>query len=132
MVSLPVCAYLKDTDQAAELYEILAPYEPLNFAHSLMWFGAVTHYLGILDVTLGRFDDAGVRFAAAATTHERLGTPCSLARTRLEWARMLLTRRQPGDPERARELLGQSLTTARELGMATVERRAVSLLQDCP
>jgi class 3 adenylate cyclase/tetratricopeptide (TPR) repeat protein len=127
-LAVTVCASLKDTGQAAALYEILAPFEDLNLAHTLMWFGTVAHYLGILDVTLGRFDDADVRFAAAATTHERLGTPCSLARTRLEWGRMLLTRRQTGDPERARELLGQALATARELGMATVERRAVELL----
>jgi hypothetical protein len=41
---------------------------------------------------------------------------------------MLLTRRKPGDAERARELLGQALTSARELGLANVERRAVELL----
>jgi hypothetical protein len=41
---------------------------------------------------------------------------------------MLLTRREPGDAERARELLGRSLETARELGLANVERRAIELL----
>ena len=60
----------------------------------LMWYGTVSHHLGILDGTLGRFDDAAERFAAAAATHERTRRRCSLARTRLEWARMLLTRRQ--------------------------------------
>jgi hypothetical protein len=57
-----------------------------------------------------------------------MGAPTWLARTHLEWARMLLMRRQPGDVERARELLGQALATARELGLGTVERRAVELL----
>ena len=127
-VAVSVCDQLKDTDQAAALYEILAPYEHLNIGHSLMWFGAVTHYLGILDGTLGRFDEADVRFAAAATTHESLGTQCSLARTRLEWARVLLTRRQPNDDAKARELLGQALASARELGLGKVERDAVALL----
>jgi tetratricopeptide (TPR) repeat protein len=131
-LAVAVCASLKDTDQAAALYEILAPYDDLNLAHTLMWFGAVTHYLGILDVTLGRFDDAAVRFAAAATTHEGLGTPCSLARTRLEWARTLLTRRKAGDAERAGVLLGQALDTARKLRLGGVERQAVALLQKCP
>jgi len=42
---------------------------------------------------------------------------------------MLLARRQAGDADRARELLGQALTTARELGHAKVERDAVALLQ---
>src|SRR5688572_15900634 len=55
--------------------------------------------------------------------------PPGVARRRLEWARMLLTRRQPGEADRARELLGQALDTARELGLADVERRAVELLE---
>jgi hypothetical protein len=42
---------------------------------------------------------------------------------------MLLARRQPGDVDRARELLGQALAAARELGLTNVERRAVELLQ---
>jgi hypothetical protein len=41
---------------------------------------------------------------------------------------MLLTRR-PGDPERAKKLLGQALATARQLGLAKVERDVVGLLQ---
>ncbi len=58
--------------------------------------------------------------------------PHWLAATRLERARMLLDRRRPGDAERARELLGQALATARELGVVNVERRAVGLLSGCP
>jgi hypothetical protein len=42
---------------------------------------------------------------------------------------MLLSRHQRGDDERAQELLGQALSTARELGLRNVERRAVVLLQ---
>jgi hypothetical protein len=45
---------------------------------------------------------------------------------------MLLTRRQPGDAERARQLLGQALDAARELGLGNVERRAVELLGKLP
>ena len=41
---------------------------------------------------------------------------------------MLLARRQPGDAERARELLGQAMATARRLGLGNVERRAHELL----
>jgi hypothetical protein len=64
------------------------------------------------------------------TTHERLAAPAWLARTRLEWARMLLTRRRPGDTDRARELLNQALPVARELGLAKIELDAVTLLKD--
>jgi hypothetical protein len=41
---------------------------------------------------------------------------------------MLIARGEPGDAERARELLDQALTSARELGLANIERRAVALL----
>jgi hypothetical protein len=40
----------------------------------------------------------------------------------------LLLRHQPGDRERARDLLGQAVETARELGLANVERKAADLL----
>jgi hypothetical protein len=51
-----------------------------------------------------------------------------LAHTRLEWARTLFLRREPGDDERAQDLLGQALGTARELGLGEVEHRAGELL----
>jgi len=60
--------------------------------------------------------------------HERVGAPVWLARTRLDWGRVLLTHGRPGDPERGRELLEQTLATARELGFATIECRASTLL----
>jgi hypothetical protein len=41
---------------------------------------------------------------------------------------MLLNRHGPGDAQRARELLGQALDVARQLGLANIERRAVQLL----
>ena len=91
--------------------------------------GSVLHYLGLLAATMDRYDDAEARLAAAATTHQRIQAPTWLARTRLEWARMLLTRRQPGDLERARELLGQAIAAAPEFGLGTLERNAVALLQ---
>ena len=43
-------------------------------------------------------------------------------------ARMLFARRAPEDAQLARDLLGQALATARELGLANVEPRAVALL----
>jgi hypothetical protein len=89
---------------------------------------AVAHYLGLLATALGRFDEADVRFAAAAAMHERLSAPALLARTRLEWAHMLMVRLEAGDAERARQLLDHALVTAREFGLGTVERRALALL----
>ncbi|HVS42262.1 MAG TPA: hypothetical protein VMU20_08320, partial [Candidatus Dormibacteraeota bacterium] len=58
----------------------------------------------------------------------RMGAPTWQARTRLEWARLLLRGRMHEDVARARELLGQAHATARELGMGDVETRAAVLL----
>jgi class 3 adenylate cyclase len=125
-----VCAFLGDTARAGALYRLLAPYRdqlPVFVVGTAG--GSVHHYLGLLATTMGRFDDAEARFAAAAATHQRIQAPTWLARTRLEWARLLLTRHQPGDLERARELLGQAIAGARELGLGNLERNAVALLQ---
>jgi hypothetical protein len=77
---------------------------------------------------LDRFDEAAVQFADAAAIHERIGAPTWLARTRLEWARMLLRRGDPGDIEQARGLLAQAVSTSRELGLTNVEQAAAALL----
>jgi tetratricopeptide (TPR) repeat protein len=127
-----VCAHLGDRRGASVLHALLAPYgDQFVFAYGGAW-GAVAHYLGLLAATLDRFDEAEARFAAAAATHERFGAPAWLARTRCEWAAMLSRRGGPGDAERARHLLDQALVTARELGLASVERRVVELLHRHP
>jgi class 3 adenylate cyclase/tetratricopeptide (TPR) repeat protein len=125
-----VCAHLGDIPRATVLCELLTPYADQMPVGALgTATGSVSYYLGLLATTLQRFDEADTRFSAAQAIHERLGAPAWLARTRLEWARMLLTRGQPGDVDRACDLLGQALQTARELGLGAVERRAVALLQ---
>jgi class 3 adenylate cyclase len=119
---------LGDEHGAATLARLLAPCSNQVIGMGSFWLHSVAHALGMLATLLRRFDDAEAHFAAAATLHTRIAAPAWLARTRLEWARMVLARRDPGDAERARELLAQALATARELGLATVERRAVQLL----
>jgi tetratricopeptide (TPR) repeat protein len=123
-----MASYLEDRPRANLLYELLLPYENQVVTLSTACYGCVAHHLAVLATTTQRFDQAESHFHAAAQRHSDMGAQPWLARTRLEWARMLLTRRQPGDAERARELLGRALTTARELGLANVERRAVALL----
>jgi tetratricopeptide (TPR) repeat protein len=123
-----VCAEVGDADGAAVLTEVIAPYASQVASHPLMWLGSFSHHLGLLATTLGRWSEAEAHFRTAASTHERLGAPAWLARTRLEWARMLLAGAEPGGGERAHDLLRQALGTARELGLANIERRAVELL----
>jgi len=124
-----VTVQLGVTDWAERLFDLLAPHHSqlATTGWGLAW-GTVSHHLGALAALLGRFDEAEARFAAATDLHERIGAPCWLARTRLEWARMHLARGGLGDAERGRKLLDQALATARELGLTNVERRAVQLV----
>ncbi len=127
-----VCAHLGDTRRAAALFRMLAPYADQFVAVGGSLGGSLSHRVGMLATVLSRFDEAERFFAAAAATHERVKAPAWLARTRLEWARTLLAREQPDEVERAQDLLGEALATARKLGLATVERRAVALLGRTP
>jgi tetratricopeptide (TPR) repeat protein len=123
-----VCAQLGDRPRARLLFDLLAPCASEVMFGAFLAAGAKAHYLALLATTLGDFDEAERRFSDAATIHERIGAPHWLARTRLEWARMLLRRDRPGDTQRAQDLLGQALTIARERNLANIERRAVQLL----
>lgn len=122
------CAELRDTAAAEVLWPLLAPYAD-QVVFSGCANGVISHHLGTLATVRARFAEAEAHFVAAADVDARLAALTWLARTRLEWARMLLARRAPGDDQRARELLRQALTTARELGLANVERGAAGLLK---
>jgi hypothetical protein len=50
-----------------------------------------------------------------------------MAHTQAEYARMLIARGEPGDREKARDLLGHATQTARELGMKALLDRAAAL-----
>ena len=55
------------------------------------------------------------------------GAVIHLARTRVEWARMLLPRRGPGDADHATALLDEVLTATSWLELPAVEQRAREL-----
>lgn len=100
-----VAAHVGDAIHADRLEAALRPYAgrvtPLSPAPT----PSVAHHLGLLATALGRYDEAERCFREATAIHERIAAPHRVARTRLEWARMLLARRDPGDEERARDLL---------------------------
>jgi len=118
---------LNDAAAARPLLELLSPYAEQLVVMVAVVSGSVSHYLGLLATTLGHFSEAATHFAAAEATHERVGAPTWLARTRLEWASMLLRRGWPDDVPRAHALLGQARVTAGELGLAGIERAAAAL-----
>jgi class 3 adenylate cyclase len=122
-----VCAELGDRAAAGRLSELLAPYADRIAGNGVIWLGSVAHYLGGLATTLEHFEEAESYFAAGDAAHERLQAPGWRARTRLARARLLLRRGRPEDAEEARQLLGQVVATARELGLVNLERRAAEL-----
>jgi tetratricopeptide (TPR) repeat protein len=91
--------------------------------------GSLERPLGLLASALGRFDAAGRHFDAAIEGNARLRARPWVAHSEHEYARMLLERGEPGDRERAVELLGRALETARSLGMASLTARVEALLE---
>jgi class 3 adenylate cyclase len=117
---------------AAVIERELRPYADLPVAMTALPMLSVAHHLGLLSFTLGHLQTAEEDFLAAEAIHERIGAPAWLAASRLERARVLIARQQSGDAERALDLAGQALATARQLGLGGLERQAVTLLQECP
>jgi len=121
-------AALGDGDRAMALISLLAAYpDHIGVFAVGLGVGAVSYYLGLLAATTDDLDRANAYFTEAEAIHRRVASPIWLARTQLEWARLLLTRSEAGDAARAHRLLDQALGTARELGLANIERSAAAL-----
>ncbi len=125
-----VCATLGERDRAEVLYRLLSPYATYAVvAGEWASFGAGSRFLGQLAATMGRWQEAESHFDQALAMNERMGAKPWLAHTQFQYARMLLGRCMAGDVERARKLLEESETIARELGMRSLERRVSDLSQ---
>lgn len=121
-----VAARLGSRDHAEAIHGLL---EPLRgrcvvgpFAETCL--GAVDHYLGMLEATLGREDDARRSFESAVELNRRIGARPALAQTLVELGASLAE----SEPERARLLLTEAASTCDELGMpAWAEKARASL-----
>jgi class 3 adenylate cyclase len=132
-LSAELCAELGDGHAAAVLYRLLAPYESqFVVAGNGICLGSVARYLGRLAATVGSLDQADAHFAAAVAAHTRIGAVAWLARTQLDRAALLLVRRGHGDVEVAAQLLGHAQTTARQVGLTTLEQQADTLMARIP
>ncbi len=127
-----VCAWLGDKDRASTLFTFLLPYTGRNIvfgAHTAS-FGAADRPLGMLAATLERWDVAQHHFERAIATDERTGGRPWLARSRFEFATMLLRRASSDDDAaRARTLLDAALDDARTLGLRGLEASVLALQQ---
>jgi len=114
------CQRLGDRRRAAVVYELLLPCAGRLVPTTRLavgCLGAVSHYLGILAATLGRWDDAAGHLEEAVETSTRAGAVPFLALSRYEHARALRGRGAPGDRELASEQLREATATARALGL---------------
>lgn len=112
------------------LHTLLRPYARVNaMAAGEVALGPVARYLGILATTTSRWEEAAEHFEDALAMNARMGARPWLAHSQDDYARMLLTRDQPGDKERALQLLAEAVTTYQELGMESWAHAAAELQQ---
>jgi hypothetical protein len=91
-------------------------------------YGCASRLLGILATTRGEWALAERHFNDAQVMHTKMGARPFHARTQVAYAEMLLTRRAPGDVERATEMLAEAVIVADALGMVVLAERARQLV----
>jgi len=123
-----VCVMLGDKSHAQALYNLMLPYEEVNIIVSVgaACYGSAARFVGALAALLGRLEEAEQHFNKAMAMNGRMNAQPWLAHTKYQYARMLLSRDQTGDREKASGLIKDALATARELGMSSLERRITS------
>src|SRR5205823_3546395 len=85
-------AALDDRRAAATLYDLFLPYAAYHVRLSrigICGLGAVTHFLGLLSATLGRWEEAARHLERAVETDLRIGAPALAANSRKQYARTL-------------------------------------------
>lgn len=114
-----------DRDTAALFYSLLRPYAGRNAVGpaSMHCFGPMSHCLGVLATTLSDMEEAQQHFEDAIEMSRRMGTPVYLAHSHVALAQILVTRSEPGDQDRARQLMRDAFESAKRLGMCALERR---------
>ena len=114
----------RDAERSALLEELLMPLDGRNVVTPTGIFaGPVRRYLALTAAARGDQDTALARLADARKACERMGYKPMLAVIDVDEARMLARRDQPGDVERARELLQRGLDRAEEVGVPRIDER---------
>jgi hypothetical protein len=117
-----VCRIVDAPECAAPIYERLVPYAQTLcvVSLSLSEMGPVSRALGVLASLIGDYSRAELHFSDALATSERIGAPPHVARTSVDYARMLLSRGADGDHERAQALITEARSTAERIGQRGV------------
>ncbi len=124
-----VADHLADADRAGTLLELLRPYAGRHATSGgEVSTGSMARSVGILAATLGRWAEAESLFELALDRNAAMGSPPWVAYTQYEYARMLIARDEPGDRERAADLLAEAAATGERLGMVALGRKVGAIL----
>ncbi|MDP6980386.1 MAG: hypothetical protein QF570_17600 [Myxococcota bacterium] len=98
--------------------------------HRAMWgiLGSADFYMGLLNATLGQFDEALSSFDTAMKQSVSLGARAWPAENHLAQAQLYVRRGEADDSSRAFSQAGMAFELASELGQAGVLTRAGSML----
>ncbi len=115
-----------DDERCRQLHALIAEHGAawVVLAGAVLEHGPMSRLLGVLDVVLGRWDDAVDHLEQARRLSERLGARPWVVLTRLTLAQALIGRGEPAD---AAVVLDAARHEAAELGMATAVRRAEAM-----
>src|SRR6185295_16659891 len=106
-----------DLERAQTLYDLLTPYAGRCATMGVNILGPVSRFLALLATTLGRGAEARAHFDAALEMNERLGGRPTLARTQLDYARLLFREEAVAERHAALRLCIAAIETAQQLGM---------------
>ena len=124
------CYHLGEAGIAGTLHPLLEPYADRNIVTGrvgAICLGPAAYFLGLLDLTLSRPEQALHHFQQAAALAGRMRARPMVAMSREGQARALLALDRPGDREQATALLDEVTATARVLGIAGLGERAATV-----
>ena len=115
LLATEALAVIGDREACASLYS--AALDTVEGGVTLWFSGLGQRYLGISAACGERWDVAERHFQIALEQAHELPVRSEQPEVRRWYARMLLDRRQPGDEDRARELLDEAILMYQEIGM---------------
>jgi hypothetical protein len=123
-IAADLCAIFGDTDAAVPLIGALTPYAEHHVVMGCGFgsLGGTAHFLGQLYGVLGDWSMAVGQFERAIEANRQVGAPPLVARSQLEYGRMLLRRSRPDAVRRATPLLIAARATATRIGAAGLLR----------
>jgi DNA-binding CsgD family transcriptional regulator len=122
------CVALRDKARGSQVYELLMPYRSLNATlPGTLMQGAVSGYLGSLAATMQYQTEATSLFEEAIVMNTAMRALPFLARTQVDYGRLLLASDNPEAHVYARQLISSALTIADELNLRPVQKAIASL-----